>query len=170
MSQIGFYNAQYLFAMYMDFFLLYLILKFTRESQEGSKAKASIGFVQKKKIKDIVRTEVHDQENKLYAIRQKQQLREYMYRITPQDNDLKLDKNIASAFMNMRKTTLTDSMFWSNSIRGRSQSEGGTSADRRTWASTTSAEPLFMTLADESNTSIQVDEILEEYEKHIKAR
>ena len=93
-----------------------------------------------------------------------------MYRITPQDNDLKLDKNIASAFMNMRKTTLTDSMFWSNSVRGASQSEGGTSADRRTWASTTSAEPLFLTLADESNTSIQVDEILEEYEKQYKAR
>ena len=55
----------------MDFFLLYLMLKFTRESMEGSKAKASIGFVQKKKIKDIVRHEVHDQESKLYAIRQK---------------------------------------------------------------------------------------------------
>ena len=46
--------------MYMDFFLLYLILKFTGESQEDSREKASIGFVQKKKIKDIVRDEVHD--------------------------------------------------------------------------------------------------------------
>ena len=55
--------------MYMDFFLLYLILKFTSENQEDSRAKASIGFVQKKKIKDIVRDEVHDQESKLYAIR-----------------------------------------------------------------------------------------------------
>ena len=31
-SQIAFYLAQYLFAMYMDFFLLYLILKFTSEN------------------------------------------------------------------------------------------------------------------------------------------
>ena len=92
-----------------------------------------------------------------------------MYRITPQDNDLKLDKNIASAFMNLRKTTLTESMFWHNSLRAGSEIDG-TSADRRTWASTTSPEPLFLTLADESNTSIQVEEILEDYHKGIKER
>ena len=57
-----FNTAQYAFAMYMDVFLLYLILKFTK----GEKVEdlPSIAFLENQAVvvKDLVRGEVENQE------------------------------------------------------------------------------------------------------------
>ena len=91
--------------MYMDIFLLYLILKFTK----GEKVEdlPSIAFLENQAVvKDLVRDEVEVQERERLQARFKMQLKEYVNSIMNHDKELQLDQKIGLCFFDMRNTQI----------------------------------------------------------------
>ena len=85
-----FNSCQYVFAMYMDIFLLYLILKFTKHSKVNEHP--SIAFLENQsELKDVIRVEVEEQERVRLQSRFKMQLKEFIQSVMSKDKELQLD-------------------------------------------------------------------------------
>ena len=89
--------------MYMDIFLLYLILKFTKG--EEIEDRPSIAFLENQAVvKDLVRGEVEVQERERLQSRFKLQLKEFVNNIMRNDKELQLDQKIGLCFFDMERS------------------------------------------------------------------